>query len=82
MHDTFPSIHVWELKDSNMEYDFTWRIIKRENPYRVSLPRCNLSLTQKLCLLCQLAQKRSELVSRYHHEYKFFATKKRNLSRY
>lgn len=30
MHDTFPSIHVWELKDSNMEYDFTWRIIKRK----------------------------------------------------
>ena len=57
MHDTVLSRHVWGLKDSHTEYDLKWRIIKRKNACKVSLSRGNLCFTEKLCILCLLAEK-------------------------
>ena len=50
-HSTVLSKHIWDLKDSNTDYQINWRIIKRANAYRGNPSRCNLCLSKKLCIL-------------------------------
>ena len=49
-HDTVLSRRIWELKDTNTSYDLKWRIIKRANAYNGNPSRCNLCLSEKLCI--------------------------------
>ena len=80
-HDTVLSRRIWELKDTNTSYDLKWRIIKRANAYHGNPSRCNLCLSEKLCILntqdVSLLNKKSELVTKCRHENKFFATNHR-----
>ena len=84
-HSTVLSKHIWDLKDSNTDYQINWRIIKRANAYRGNPSRCNLCLSEKLCILSacdiSLLNKKSELVSKCRHENKFFATTNQNRCR-
>ena len=77
-HDTVLSRYIWELRDNDTNYDIKWRIIKRANAYKGNPSRCNLCLSEKLCILTardvSLLNKRSELVTKCRHENKFFAT--------
>ena len=77
-HATVLSKHIWDLKDSDTDYQLNWRIIKRANGYRGNPSRCNLCLSEKLCILSardvSLLNKKSELVTKFRHENKFFTT--------
>ena len=77
-HATVLSKHIWDLKDSDTDYHINWRIIKRANAYRGNPSRCNLCLSETLCILSardvSLLKKKSELVTKCRHENKFFTT--------
>jgi len=84
-HSTVLSKHIWDLKDSNTDYQINWRIIKRANAYRGNPSRCNLCLSEKLCILSardiSLLNKKSELVTKCRPENKFFTTTNQNRRR-
>ena len=77
-NDTTLSKYIWELKDNGTNFNIHWSIVKRAKAYKGSTRRCNLCLTEKLCILSApkdtLLNKRSELVSKCRHENKFCAT--------
>ena len=50
-HDTVLSKYIWNLKDGNIDYKINWRIIKRARAYKGNPSRCNLCLSEKLCIL-------------------------------
>ena len=72
------SKHIWSLKDRNQEYDITWSITNHATPYSNETKRCNLCLTEKLCIMkankSSLLNKRSELISKCRHENKYYLT--------
>ena len=84
-HSTALSKHIWDVKDSNTDYQINWRITKRANAYRGIPSRCNLCLSEKLCILSardiSLLNKKSELVTKCRHENKFFTTTNQNRRR-
>ena len=77
-NDTTLSKYIWKLKDNGTNFNIHWSIVKRAKAYKGSTRRCNLCLTEKLCILSApkdtLLNKRSELVSKCRHENKFCAT--------
>ena len=77
-NDTTLSNFILELKDNGSNFNIHWSIVKRVKVYKGSTKRCNLCLTETLCILSApkdiLLNKRSELVSKCRHENKFYAT--------
>ena len=61
------SKHVWNLKDSNINFRITWKILKQVIAYNPSSKRCNLCLWEKYLTICKAhlatLNKRNELVS-------------------
>ena len=45
------SKHLWKLKDKGQQYKNRWTIKKKATPYSNGSKRCNLCLTEKLCIL-------------------------------
>ena len=76
-HSTCLSKYIWELKDKGTDHEIKWSILKRAKPYSGKPSRCNLCLAEKLCILTAdksvLLNKRSELITKYRHENKFYA---------
>ena len=70
------SKHIWGLKDKKKNFYTGWSIITTAAPYNNSSKKCNLCLTEKLCILkadkATLLNKRSELISRCRHEDKYY----------
>ena len=68
------SKHVWSLKDSNIDYSISWRIISSSSSYNSSCKRCNLCLKEKFLIICRpdlsSLNKRNELVSSCRHRNK------------
>ena len=85
-HDTVLSKHIWDLKEKNTDYAINWRIIKRAKAYKGNPSRCNLCLSEKLCILSAknafLLNTKSELVTKCRHENKFFTTTNQRKRRY
>ena len=69
------SKHFWEMKRKGIKKPIMhWSVIDHAKPYQNGSKRCNLCLTEKyhiLTSLVNLINKRSELVSKCHHENKF-----------
>ena len=69
------SKYVWQLKSRNEEFHIDWVICTRANAYTNGAKRCNLCLTEKLCLINAdrrtTLNKRSEQAAKCRHEYKF-----------
>ncbi|KAL9982995.1 hypothetical protein ACROYT_G005115 [Oculina patagonica] len=63
-HDTVLSKYIWDLRDNNTEFSIKWSIVTRASAYGGNPSRCNLCLTEKLCILSAdrstLLNKRSE----------------------
>ena len=75
-HDTVLSKYIWDQKDNGTSYEIKWSIIKRANPYHGHPSRCNVCLSEKLCILSadkSTLNKRSELITKCRHENKFYA---------
>lgn len=68
------SKHIWTLKDNNIDYSISWRIISSCSSYNSSSKRCNLCLKEKLLIICRpdlsSLNKRNELVSSCRHRNK------------
>ena len=76
-HDTVLSKYIWDQRDKNTDFSIKWSIVTQASSYRGNPSRCNLCLTEKLCILSAdrstLLNKRSELITKCRHENKFYA---------
>ena len=66
------SKHIWHLKEKKEEYDLSWGIIDKANPYKGSSDKCKLCLLEKYHILMRndLLNSRSELMSKCRHRRK------------
>ena len=65
---------IWTLKDNNINFFISWRILSSSLPYKSSNKRCNLCLKEKFLIICRpelsSLNKRNELVSSCRHRNK------------
>ena len=70
------SKHIWKFKDQGRNYRISWKIKNKATPYINGTKRCDLCLSEKLCILkadkAGLLNKRSELNPKCRHENKFY----------
>ena len=68
------SKHIWNLKDNNIDYSISWRILSSTKAYNSASKRCNLCLKEKLLIICRpdisTLNKRNELVPSCRHRNK------------
>ena len=68
------SKYIWTLKDKNIDYDISWRILSNNTVYNSSNKRCNLCLKEKFFIICHpelsTLNRRNELVSSCRHRKK------------
>ena len=72
-HSSEISKKVWELKDKDVSFNITWRILQQAQTYKGGGKRCDLCVSEKLHILenPNSLNKRSELVSKCRHARKF-----------
>ena len=70
------SKHIWTFKDNNANFTINWSILASAPAYSNKSRWCHLCLTEKLYLIRtkkpSLLSKRSELISKWRHENKFY----------
>ncbi len=73
-HSTELSKYIWTLKDKDIDYTISWKILSSCRSYNSSSKRCNLCIKEKFFIICRphLASlnKRNELVSACRHRNK------------
>ena len=73
--ETALSQHIWQLKQSNMDYSITWAILKHTYPYSNISKRCQLCLWEKYFIItsnkAHTLNSRTELISKCRHQNKF-----------
>ena len=78
-HATELSKHIWSLKDSNINYEIKWKILKKSQSYSNKTKRCNLCLHEKFLIICHpelcSLNRRNELISVCRHRKKFLLCK-------
>ena len=66
---------IWKLKDKNIRYSITWKVLTNAAPYRCGTKVCNLCLAEKVAIArCNhkgLLNKRTELLGKCRHRIKF-----------
>ena len=66
--------HIWTLKNDNIDYSISWRVLSSSSPYNSSSKRCNLCLKEKFLKIylpdLSSLNKRNELVSSCRHRKK------------
>ena len=69
------SNHIWNLKDKNISYTISWKVLQRAKACQNGSGTCGLCLTEKYIILFQqhmsTLNNRSELVSTCRHARKF-----------
>ena len=69
------SKHIWHLKDAEIGFSLTWKILKQAAPFNPASNRCNLCLWEKYFIICRAdlasLNKRNELVTSCRHARKF-----------
>ncbi len=73
-HQTELSNYIWKLKDENIPYTITWKIIKHAQPYSPKTKRCNLCLWEKYHIITAkktILNSRTEIISTCRHKKKF-----------
>ena len=48
------SKYIWTLKNHNVNYSVTWKILKKCKPYSTKSKICNLCLHEKYLIICHL----------------------------
>ena len=70
------SKYIWNLKCKNQPSEISWSILSHAQAYTNATKRCNLCLTEKLCIMnadkSSLLNSRSELISKCRHENKYY----------
>ena len=72
--DTELSRKVWELKDKGLEYNVSWKVIKRGHPYKPGQRFCDLCAAEKLEIIrCsgdpRMLNERTELIRACMHKW-------------
>ena len=74
-NETELSKHLWKLKEENIDFTVTWKILAKAKPYTNLTKRCNLCNTEKFFLITKphmaTLNKRNELISTCRHRRKF-----------
>ena len=74
-HSTALSQYIWSLKDNNIQYSLSWKIIDKGSSYSTSSKCCNLCIKEKYHIICQpqyaTLNSRSELGSSCRHRSKY-----------
>lgn len=74
-NETELSKHVWALKDKNIPYSISWRILGKAKAYLGSSKRCNLCILEKYFIICHrdkgTLNKKTEMVNTCRHRNKF-----------
>ena len=67
------SHYIWTLKDNDIQYDITWKIVAKSKACSPSSNICNLCLTEKYFIICTslgTLNTRNELASACRHRRK------------
>ena len=68
------STHVWNLKDSNLNFDINWEIAARAEPFNPATKKCQLCLTEKYLIMFKpegaTLNSRSEMFATCRHRTK------------
>ena len=74
-YNTALSKHIWRIKENNLEYEITWKILGYARPYSPITKQCNLCILEKYYIIChrEMASlnKKSELVNKCLHRDKY-----------
>ena len=74
------SKYIWSLKNSNVNYSVSWKILQSCKAYSAKSKRCNLCLHEKYVIICHpelsSLNTRNELVSTCRHRKKHLLYKK------
>ena len=66
------SKHIWKLKDANIPYSLSWKILARANSFNASSKMCRLCLTEKYFIMYNqegaTLNSRSEFYSKCRHK--------------
>ena len=77
-HQTELSKYIWSLKEEEVEFNITWRIIRKAEAYNNISKRCNLCTTEKWFILCKPSMAtlntRVELINNCRHKNRFLTT--------
>ena len=88
-HETELGKYIWQLKDLNVQYSISWKIIKQCKPYSKNTKSCNSCLHEKFLIICNpelstlnsrnklvssCRHRRKNLLSKYYHRFQFYAT--------
>ena len=73
-NETTLSQYIWKLKDKEVDYNLTWKIVGKANPFSPVSERCNLCLKEKFFIIfrpemCTL-NTRNELATHCRHKKK------------
>ena len=70
-NSTTLSTYIWKLKDEGLDFDMSWSVVDRGNPFNPTTRKCRLCLNEKFHIIFQPAgatlNKRSELFSTCRH---------------
>ncbi len=73
--ETKLSKFIWELKDKNQQFEIAWKIEKQCVPYKPATRKCDLCLSEKLCIVRgnvdEMLNKRSEIANKCRHSNKY-----------
>ena len=69
------SQHIWSLKEKDIQYSISWKIISHANPYSTSSKLCNLCTEEKYFIIYKpemaSLNKRNELMNSCRHRKKY-----------
>ena len=69
------SKYIWSLKESNVDYSISWKILCHTSPYSNKTKRCNLCIAEEYFIICKpgavTLNKRTELIVKYRHKDRF-----------
>ena len=69
------SKHIWQLKDSNTNFNISWKLLEQSTPFKNGSKSCALCLKEKYYIIYRpqlgTLNKRNELVSTCRHAGKF-----------
>ena len=72
------SKYIWYLKDTNKDFNITWKVLHSAAPYSNCTKRCNLCVSEKWIILCKpklaTLNSRISLVDSCPHKAKFLAS--------
>ena len=79
INDMELSKYLWTLKANGMHYHVKWSVKLHASQYKCGTRSCDLCLTEKVIIARAdpkvLLNKRTELISKYHHRNKFILNK-------